>query len=59
VHGGRGGYGLVFSRVKGIRMPWRSTVRSYDRMRLALGCEELENSQTRARMIKPQHPTTP
>ncbi len=60
VHGGRGGYGLVFSRVKGSRMPVAINLYgSYARMRLALGCESFEELADRVqRLIKPQPPTT-
>ncbi|MFH1417740.1 MAG: UbiD family decarboxylase [Planctomycetota bacterium] len=59
VHGGLGGYALLFERVKGSDMPLAINLYgSYARMRTALGCESFDSLAERIRrLIKPQTPT--
>ncbi len=60
VHGGRGGYALLFESVRGARMPLLiNAYGSYERVRLALGCTDLEDLADRiARLLKPEIPPT-
>lgn len=60
VHGKRGGHALVFENVRGSEMPAAINLfGSYERMRLALGCEDFEELAARVQtMIKPEIPTT-
>jgi 4-hydroxy-3-polyprenylbenzoate decarboxylase len=60
VHGGFGGHALLFEKVKGSDMPVAiNTFGSYERMRIALGCESFEQLADRVRaLIKPEMPTT-
>ena len=60
VHGRRGGVGLLFENVKGSNIPCAINLYgSYERMRLALGCEDFEELADRVgQMVKPQIPTT-
>jgi 4-hydroxy-3-polyprenylbenzoate decarboxylase len=59
VHGGRGGHALLFERVAGASMPLLiNAYGSYARIRMALGCESLEELAERVQaMIKPEVPT--
>ncbi len=60
VHGGLGGYGLVFESVRGSAMPVAINLfGSYERVRMALGCESFEQLAARVqRLAKPEPPTT-
>ncbi len=60
VHGGLGGYGLLFEKVRGSAMPVAINLYgSYARMRLALGCESFEALAARVqKLIRPEPPTT-
>jgi 4-hydroxy-3-polyprenylbenzoate decarboxylase len=60
VHGGRGGYGLLFEKVRGSSIPLAINIYgSYARMKMALGCENFEELAERVqRLIKPQPPTS-
>ncbi|MCP4250372.1 MAG: menaquinone biosynthesis decarboxylase [bacterium] len=60
VHGTRGGRALIFENVKGSELPLAINVYgSYERMRLALGCDDFEELAGRVQqMIKPEMPTT-
>ena len=60
VHGGLGGYGLLFESVRGSDFPLAINLYgSYARMRLALGCESFEELAERVqKLIKPQPPTS-
>jgi 4-hydroxy-3-polyprenylbenzoate decarboxylase len=60
VHGGRGGHALLFEKIVGATIPLAiNTYGSYRRVRLALGCEDLEDLAARVeQLIKPQVPTT-
>lgn len=60
VHGGRGGHGLLFERVKGSSIPVAINVfGSYERMRLALGVASFEELADRVQhLAKPEMPTT-
>jgi 4-hydroxy-3-polyprenylbenzoate decarboxylase len=60
VHGGRGGYGLLFERVKGSSIPVAINLfGSYARVKLALGCESFEELADRVqKLIKPEPPPT-
>jgi len=58
VHGGLGGYALLFERVSGSEIPLAINVfGSYARMRLALGCGSFEELAERVeRLLRPQPP---
>ncbi|MCK4660747.1 MAG: menaquinone biosynthesis decarboxylase [Phycisphaerae bacterium] len=60
VHGQLGGHGLLFENVTGSSMPLAINLYgSYERMRMALGCDSFEAVADRVRdLIKPQMPTT-
>jgi len=60
VHGGTGGHGLLFERVKGSSIPVAINLfGSYQRMRMALGCEDFESLAAKVqKLIKPEAPTT-
>jgi 4-hydroxy-3-polyprenylbenzoate decarboxylase len=60
VHGGRGGHGLLFENVKGSAIPLAINLYgSYQRMRMALGCESFEALAERVQhLVKPEMPTT-
>jgi 4-hydroxy-3-polyprenylbenzoate decarboxylase len=60
VHGGRGGYALLFENVTGYRMPVLiNAFGSYDRIRLALGCGDLDELAERiTKLLKPEIPAT-
>jgi len=60
VHGGKGGYGLVFERVKGSKFPAAINLfGSYERVKIALGCESFEELADRVqKLIKPEPPPT-
>ena len=60
VHGGQGGHALLFEKVK--RSAWPvaiNTFGSYERLRMALGCEDFGELADRIEsLVKPQMPTT-
>ncbi len=60
VHGGKGGYALLFENVRGSVFPVAiNTFGSYERIRLALGCEDLQELADRVRaLIRPELPTS-
>ncbi len=60
VHGGRGGYALLFEDVRGHRMPVLiNAFGSYERVRMALGCAHLEDLAERiARLLRPEIPVS-
>ncbi len=60
VHGALGGYGLLFERVMGSRIPVAINLfGSYERMRMALGCESFEALAAKVqKLVKPEPPTT-
>ncbi len=60
VHGNWGGHGLLFENVKGSDIPLAINLYgSYQRMRMALGCESFEALAERVQeLIKPEMPTT-
>lgn len=60
VHGRCGGHALLFENVKGADMPVAiNTFGSYERVRLALGCDDLEALAARVQqLVKPEVPTT-
>jgi 4-hydroxy-3-polyprenylbenzoate decarboxylase len=60
VHGGMGGVGLLFERVRGSTMPVGINLfGSYARMRMALGCEDFESLAARVqKLIKPEPPAS-
>lgn len=59
IHGGLGGQGLLFERVKGSNVPLAINLfGSYERMRIALGCRNFESLADKVqKVIKPQPPT--
>ena len=59
VHGGTGGYALLFEKVRGSDIPLAINLfGSYARMRLALGCEDFESLAAKVRKLtKPEPPT--
>lgn len=59
-HGTTGGHALLFERVRGSDMPVAINLfGSYERMRMALGCEDFEALARRVeRLAKPQPPST-
>jgi len=60
IHGGRGGVALLFENVKGSRIPVLiNAFGSYARIRLALGCDDLEQLAARVEsLIKPEVPVS-
>lgn len=60
VHGAQGGVALLFENVKGSRVPVLiNAYGSYARVRLALGCDDLEALADRVQqLIKPEVPTS-
>lgn len=60
VHGSRGGVGLLFDRVKGSSIPVAINLYgSYQRVKLALGCDNLEELAQRVqKLVKPEPPPT-
>ena len=60
VHGGRGGCGLLFERVKGSGIPLAINLYgSYERMRTALGCESFDALADRIQaLLKPEVPAS-
>lgn len=60
VHGTRGGCGLLFENVQGSDIPLGINLfGSYERMRIALGCESFEQLADRVQqLVKPEMPTT-
>ena len=60
VHGGCGGHALLFESVRGSSVPVGINLYgSYERMRLALGCESFEALAARVQqLVKPELPTT-
>jgi 4-hydroxy-3-polyprenylbenzoate decarboxylase len=60
VHGGMGGHALLFERVKGSRIPVAINLfGSYERMKMALGCEDFESLAARVqKLVKPEPPTS-
>lgn len=58
LHGGQGGYALLFEKVRGSNIPLLiNAFGSYARMRLALGCENFEDLADRVqRLVRPQPP---
>ena len=60
IHGGRGGHALLFENVKGSDIPVGINLfGSYERMRLALGCESFQQLTDRVQnLVKPEIPTT-
>ncbi len=60
IHGTRGGRGLLFENVTGSEIPCAINVfGSYERMRMALGCEDFEALANRVQqLVKPEMPTT-
>ena len=60
VHGGQGGRALLFENVRGSAMPVLiNALGSYARIKLALGCSDLEELGDRLRqLVRPQVPTT-
>lgn len=59
-HGRLGGYGLLFERVRGSRIPVAINLfGSYARMRIALGCQSFEALADKVqKLVKPEPPTT-
>ncbi|MCC7294193.1 MAG: UbiD family decarboxylase [Phycisphaerales bacterium] len=59
-HGGSGGVGLLFERVKGSAIPVAINVfGSYERMRLALGVADFDELAERVqKLVKPEMPST-
>ncbi|HSW45841.1 MAG TPA: UbiD family decarboxylase [Phycisphaerae bacterium] len=59
-HGGMGGRALLFENVRGSNIPVLiNAFGSYARIRLALGCEDLEElAQRIQQLVKPEMPTT-
>ena len=60
VHGRRGGHALLFDNVRGSDVPLGINLYgSYERMRIALGCESFEALADRVQaLVKPEIPTT-
>jgi 4-hydroxy-3-polyprenylbenzoate decarboxylase len=60
VHGGTGGFGLLFEKVRGSRIPLAINLfGSYQRMKMALGCEDFESLAARVqKLVKPEPPTS-
>ena len=60
VHGAAGGRGLVFEKVRGSNIPVAINLfGSYTRIRMALGCEDLESLAAKVqKLIKPEPPTS-
>ena len=60
IHGDRGGYALLFENVRGHRMPVLiNAYGSYERVRLALGCGDLQELADRiAALLRPEIPAT-
>ncbi len=60
VHGTTGGHALLFEQVKGSDIPLAINLfGSYERMRMALGCESFEALADRVqKLIKPEPPTS-
>lgn len=60
IHGGRGGHALLFEDVKDSTCPVAiNTYGSYERIRMALGCNDLEEMADRVQsLIKPEVPAT-
>ncbi|NLX20336.1 MAG: UbiD family decarboxylase [Phycisphaerae bacterium] len=60
VHGGLGGRALLFENVRGSKIPLLiNAFGSYERVKLALGCIDLEELAGRVQqMVKPELPTT-
>ncbi|HPZ98117.1 MAG TPA: UbiD family decarboxylase [Phycisphaerae bacterium] len=60
VHGGCGGRGLLFERVRGSSMPVAINLfGSYARIKLALGCDDLEALAARVQqLVKPEMPAS-
>lgn len=60
VHGGLGGYGLLFECVRGSSVPVAINLfGTYARMRMALGCESFEALAAKVqKLVKPEPPTT-
>jgi 4-hydroxy-3-polyprenylbenzoate decarboxylase len=60
VHGRLGGHALLFKNVRGSEMPLAINVYgSYERVKLALGCEDLEELAARVQaLVKPEMPAT-
>jgi 4-hydroxy-3-polyprenylbenzoate decarboxylase len=60
VHGGKGGFALLFENVRGHRMPVLiNAYGSYERIRLALGCTDLDELSGRiSRLLRPEVPAT-
>lgn len=59
IHGGGGGHGLLFDRVRGSNLPVGINLfGSYARMKMALGCESFEALADKVqKLIKPEPPT--
>ena len=59
VHGGMGGYGLLFEKVRGSDISVAINLYgSYARMMMALGCEDLESVAAKVqRLVKPEPPS--
>jgi len=60
VHGGKGGRALLFENVRGSSIPVLiNAFGSYARIKMALGCHDLEELAARVRqLVKPDMPTT-
>ena len=60
VHGGKGGYGLIFENVKGSDIPVAVNIfGSYERTRRAFGVSDFEDLANRVQeLVKPEVPTT-
>ncbi len=60
IHGRRGGHALLFENVKGSDLPCAINLfGSYERMRIALGCQSFEKLAERVQnLVKPEIPTT-
>ena len=60
VHGGTGGRALLFERVRGSRIPVAINLfGSYQRMKMALSCDDFESLAARVqKLVKPEPPTS-
>jgi 4-hydroxy-3-polyprenylbenzoate decarboxylase len=60
VHGSKGGVALRFDNIKGSQIPLAiNTYGSYERVMLALGCDDLDTLADRVQqLVKPEMPTT-
>lgn len=60
IHGRNGGHALLFQNVRGSEFPVSiNAFGSYERVRIALGCDDLEELADRVQaLVKPEMPTT-